>query len=84
MCKPRIRLWIRGERLHIDHILRGSGQIAADILHNTVQQPLTALLGSPGDMGSDDAVGCSEQGIGYSHGFLADHIHSGAGQLAGG
>ena len=58
-------------------------QIGADVVRGAVHDALTGLLGTPGHMGGDDAVGGGEQGVVRADGLGIHHIQAGGSQLAG-
>ena len=57
-------------------------QIGADVVRRAVHDALAGLLGAPGHMGGDDAVGGSEQGVVRTDGLGVHHIQAGGRQLA--
>ena len=58
-------------------------QIGADVVRRAVHDALAGLLGAPGHMGGDDAVGGSEQGVVRTDGLGVHHVQAGGAQLAG-
>ncbi len=68
--------------LAIDNILRLSGEEGADVLRRDVHDPLTALLGSPGDVRSDDAVFRRQERIILPDRLRIDHVQPRSRQLA--